>query len=370
MAAAAGTGYHPSGKSCWYRIDHAGGWTTSYYHLRNMIVNGSVSANQNLGTIACETCVGGYASGPHVHFSLLYNGAYVDLEGVKLSGWTVHSGNGDYNTGSLEKNGVQKRPYSSVRNDGVGTGATTATVTLTSTATRTPTSTATRTPTPTVTLTSTVITTAIATFTATPTATLTLGPQETVTLTPTPTAASAAPPSGKVVSPAAGKFVRSCPVKLVAEVNRPDGVAEVRFWATYGGQGSRGWRRRERRRRLADGVGLPGRAGWQYDSEHHAWSTSLSRSLRGVQERTSVTLSKDCKKGLTVRPSSPTKRWRSRRLPPGARPRESATTGERGHRAEGVPGSDHFSARFRGNFQFDQGVYRFRASRTMACGFG
>ena len=370
VAAAAGTGYHPSGKSCWYRIDHPGGWTTSYYHLRNMIANSTVSANQNLGTIACETCAGGFASGPHVHLSLLYNGAYVDLEGAQLSGWTVHSGNGDYNSGSLEKNGVQKKPYSSVRNDGAGTGGPTPTVTPTSTVTRTPTSTATLTPTPTVTLTSTVPTTASATFTPTPTATLTVGPQETSTLTPTPTltatptstltpsATSSAPPSGKVVSPEAGKLVRSCPVKLVAEVSPSDGVAEVLFWATYGGKAHE------------VGSDVNGVDGWQTEWDCQdapdgsiALSVTLvdkSQQLAGGAGTTPVTLSKDCNEGSyrtaffanEALADSPTSSWCK-----ASGVTYSWGTGSPG---AGVPGSDHFSARFRGNFQFEQDVYRFK----------
>ena len=73
--------------------------------------------NGSLGTIGCEICAGGFASGPHVHFSLKYNGAYIDLEGVQLSGWTVHVGPTPYDSGSLERDGVFLDPYSPVVND-------------------------------------------------------------------------------------------------------------------------------------------------------------------------------------------------------------------------------------------------------------
>lgn len=128
VSAAAGTAYRPYGYSCWVEIDHGGGWTTSYYHLQNLTAAGSVERNAALGTIACEICAGGFSTGPHVHFSLKYNGAYISLEGVELSGWTVHVGPVAYNSGSIERDGVTRNPYSQVLNDyqtyfgtGVGT---------------------------------------------------------------------------------------------------------------------------------------------------------------------------------------------------------------------------------------------------------
>src|SRR3990172_520971 len=84
VSAASGAAYRPYGYSCWLEIDHGAGWTTSYYHLRNLSSAATVDRNAALGTIACEICAGGYATGPHVHFSLKYNGAYISLEGVEL----------------------------------------------------------------------------------------------------------------------------------------------------------------------------------------------------------------------------------------------------------------------------------------------
>jgi len=117
VAAASGTAYRPWGYSCWLEIDHGAGWVTSYYHLQNLTAAASAERNDPLGTIACEICAGGFATGPHVHFSLKYNGAYVSLEGVELSGWTVHVGTVAYNSGSIERDGVSLGPYSQVRND-------------------------------------------------------------------------------------------------------------------------------------------------------------------------------------------------------------------------------------------------------------
>jgi len=111
---------------CWVEIDHGGGWTTSYYHLRNIGSTsgsiGNLSRNQLIGAIGTETCNGGFASGAHVHFTLWYNGALFDLDGVKLSGWTVHvdwaaQGDDTYNSGYIERDGVTLTPWHSVTND-------------------------------------------------------------------------------------------------------------------------------------------------------------------------------------------------------------------------------------------------------------
>ncbi len=117
VAGASGISYRPSNYSCWLEIDHGGGWTTSYYHLRNTYAGGAISQNAAVGTIACEVCAGGFATGPHVHFSLKYNGAYVSLEGVVLSGWTVRVGPRPYSSGWLERDGLTLNPYSLVQND-------------------------------------------------------------------------------------------------------------------------------------------------------------------------------------------------------------------------------------------------------------
>jgi hypothetical protein len=50
---------------------------------------------------------------------LLYNGAYTDIDGTKLSGWTVYEGDGSYGSGYIERDGVIKYPFDSVRNEGV-----------------------------------------------------------------------------------------------------------------------------------------------------------------------------------------------------------------------------------------------------------
>ncbi|HEX9680171.1 MAG TPA: peptidoglycan DD-metalloendopeptidase family protein, partial [Anaerolineales bacterium] len=117
VAAAGGIPYRPYDYRCWLEIDHGAGWTTSYYHLRNLFSGSGISRNNKIGTIACELCAGGTTTGPHVHFSLKYNGAYVSLEGVKLSGWTVHVGPVAYETGSLERDGQSLPPFNTLVND-------------------------------------------------------------------------------------------------------------------------------------------------------------------------------------------------------------------------------------------------------------
>jgi hypothetical protein len=105
---------------CWYEIDHGEGWKTSYYHLQKLGDpgdRGDIMRNQSLGVIAEEICNGGFANGAHVHFTLWYNGSYYDLDGIKLSGWTVHSGPEPYTTGFLERGEEILYVYDTIEND-------------------------------------------------------------------------------------------------------------------------------------------------------------------------------------------------------------------------------------------------------------
>jgi hypothetical protein len=117
VAAAYGDVYRPGGYTCWLEIAHGDGWTTSYYHLRDTYSGGLMGQNGSLGKIGCEVCAGGFATGPHLHFSLKYNGAYISLEGIKLSGWTVHVGPTPYDSGYIERDGETLEPYDLVMND-------------------------------------------------------------------------------------------------------------------------------------------------------------------------------------------------------------------------------------------------------------
>lgn len=98
-AAAAGTAT-VSCDGCMVKIAHSGGWETRYYHVANTIAGGTwVDKDARLGNPSCRpsygggcgTC-GGSASGvQHVHFAIVYNGAYQPIEGTSLEGWVVHA---------------------------------------------------------------------------------------------------------------------------------------------------------------------------------------------------------------------------------------------------------------------------------------
>ncbi|HEK1414260.1 TPA: protease LasA, partial [Pseudomonas aeruginosa] len=75
---------------CQVRVTHPSGWATNYYHMDQIQVsNGQqVSADTKLGVYASNIntalCEGGSSTGPHLHFSLLYNGAFVSLQGASF----------------------------------------------------------------------------------------------------------------------------------------------------------------------------------------------------------------------------------------------------------------------------------------------
>ena len=191
VAAGGGTATHPNNYPCWLRIAHVGGWITSYYHLKSAQGGGDVARNDSLGTIGCETCAGGYATGPHLHFSLLFNGAYVELDGVQLSGWTVRAGSGNYSSGYLEKQGQKAYPYARVKNDGIPCVDPSASCVTTSTTTVTPspsaTASSTRTPAASATATATQAAEGTLTPTGQPAATPTASERASSTPTSTPT---------------------------------------------------------------------------------------------------------------------------------------------------------------------------------------
>jgi len=107
------------------QIRHGDGWTTSYYHLKNIAVRAGQSINrgQVIGYTSKRAGCGGYATGKHVHFSLLKSGSYVNIRGHAIGGWTVKEGSSSYK-GCLIK-GDKKRcaPNGSIYNNGsVGDG--------------------------------------------------------------------------------------------------------------------------------------------------------------------------------------------------------------------------------------------------------
>lgn len=127
VSAASGTlsTFPSQASTCGVKVSHGGvvntGWETTYYHLENVQkYSGPVAQNEKIGvlanTLAEATCVGGSATGPHVHFSLKYNGAYYPINGTPLSGWYVHAGRYSYDVDPaymwLERSGVKKYAYS------------------------------------------------------------------------------------------------------------------------------------------------------------------------------------------------------------------------------------------------------------------
>ncbi len=126
-AAAAGGYVEPKTSEYGLRINHGDGWYTAYYHLRDIwsrFTPGSyVNRNDLLGRVSCLYDPGGYADVPHVHFSLLYNGEFVDIaqplpggDHTRLSGYQVVEGSAPYG-GSLVRE--QTIPaYNPVYNDG------------------------------------------------------------------------------------------------------------------------------------------------------------------------------------------------------------------------------------------------------------
>jgi LasA protease len=120
---AAASGIPTRYSDCGFKISHSGavniGWETVYYHLEGAkFLSGTVNQNEKIGvianTLAEATCTGGASTGPHLHFSLKYDGNYVAINGTPLSGWYVHAGRSSYDTNPaymwLERAGVKKYP--------------------------------------------------------------------------------------------------------------------------------------------------------------------------------------------------------------------------------------------------------------------
>ena len=92
--------------TCFVTIIHGNGWETNYYHLENIQVSDmqQVQRDDRLSNYADDeaqaTCQGGFSSGPHVHFSVEYQGARViiDEANVDFTSWSHHVGSGQYDS--------------------------------------------------------------------------------------------------------------------------------------------------------------------------------------------------------------------------------------------------------------------------------
>ncbi len=110
------------------QIRHGDGWATSYYHLKYIAVKKgqSVARGQFLGYTSNRAGCGGSSTGPHVHFSLLKSGSFVNIRGHTIGGWTVKEGGEPYE-GCMVKDGVRRcAPSGKIYNDGsIGTSTNT-----------------------------------------------------------------------------------------------------------------------------------------------------------------------------------------------------------------------------------------------------
>jgi LasA protease len=75
------------------RVEHADGWSTTYFHLDQVPneINGQrVTRETRIGVMSTKSgSCGGYARGAHLHFTVYRYGKEVDLEGHDIGGWTI-----------------------------------------------------------------------------------------------------------------------------------------------------------------------------------------------------------------------------------------------------------------------------------------
>ena len=92
--------------SCSVTVVHGNGWETNYYHLENVVVTDMQAVQRDdrisnyADDLAQATCQGGFSSGPHVHFSIEYNGlrVLIDETNVDFTSWSHHVGVGQYDS--------------------------------------------------------------------------------------------------------------------------------------------------------------------------------------------------------------------------------------------------------------------------------
>lgn len=114
--------------SCFLEIIDGNGFSTSYYHLDNIIVadHQVVGRGQPVANYADNEaqaiCQGGFSTGPHVHFSLLRNGQYIPLHDNFVSGFRVDEGRFSYDSDCnhywLERDGLRHCAWVPLFNDG------------------------------------------------------------------------------------------------------------------------------------------------------------------------------------------------------------------------------------------------------------
>ncbi|WP_330961119.1 M23 family metallopeptidase [Photobacterium sp. 53610] len=99
---AAHDGYVTVLSRCQVRVTNSNGWGTNYYHMDGIQVsNGQwVNKNTKLGVYASQKsvalCEGGSSTGPHLHFSLLYQGRFQSMQGSSFGPYQVQTGRYSY----------------------------------------------------------------------------------------------------------------------------------------------------------------------------------------------------------------------------------------------------------------------------------
>lgn len=108
------------------RIDHSDGWQTGYYHVINeQVSNGqAVARGQYIAAQGNGIGCGGSSTGPHLHFSLRYNGVPYSMHNHDIGGWTVLAGEAEYQ-GCMRRirDGLLQCARGPIYNDGaIGSG--------------------------------------------------------------------------------------------------------------------------------------------------------------------------------------------------------------------------------------------------------
>lgn len=100
--------------ACLAEVVHAGGWSTTYYHMANLrfATGDEVASNTAIGnpsnTLFQALCNGGTSTGPHQHWTLKSNGSQHHLNGVTLSGYLITATGTSYDT-NCERFNLQNR---------------------------------------------------------------------------------------------------------------------------------------------------------------------------------------------------------------------------------------------------------------------
>ncbi|MFN8413641.1 MAG: LysM peptidoglycan-binding domain-containing protein [Anaerolineales bacterium] len=88
--------------------DERTGWVIFYLHLaaeQRTLLGTELKQGDKIGY---PSCVGGHATGTHVHIARKYNGEWIDADSIlplQMSGWTTHNGTREY-LGTLTKSGA------------------------------------------------------------------------------------------------------------------------------------------------------------------------------------------------------------------------------------------------------------------------